>query len=285
VPIVIHTVHGPTFPDNINPIKRLFFRTLEKLCAKFTDFFIFVGEELRDEYLKNNICVQEKTAVIRTGLSREEILSIDSINSQDIDTIRKNITEKSEVFLIGYVARLVPSKAQNLSIDILARLRKRGIPAYLVFIGEAYLEEEKKYKEYLEKLSCDLKVRDYVLFLGYKEKVFPYLKAMDVLILTSKYEGLPNIAVEAGLARKPLVSFRVCGISEVIEDEKTGYIIENGNEEAAAERLEYLWQRRTLIEEMGNNAYDRVSYSYDADKMAREELSLYSSILSKLPGN
>lgn len=285
VPVVIHTVHGPTFSGGMNLIKRVFFKILEAFCAKFTDYFIFVGEELREQYVNSKICLPEKTIVIKTGRSRKEISLINDIGQTDIENTRKAILGDNEAFLIGYVGRLVPSKAQDIAIQILEILRAKNVPAYLVLIGEGHLKEELRYKNYLKKLVSKRRLDGRVVFLGYQDNIFTYIKSVDALVLTSKYEGLPNIAVESALAQKPLVAFRVCGISEVVNNGETGFIVERGDNKAMAEKLEYIWRNPQFAKDMGKSAYDKICNIYNAERMVEEELNFYSSLLSNINKN
>ncbi len=281
VPHIVTTVHGPTFSENINSVKRLIYRFLERICGKFTDWFIFVGEELRDEYIKKKICPIGKTIIIRSGRPESDFILADKFSREEIQLIRKKFSTDKKGFLIGYIGRLVPSKAQDMAIQALKMVRDQGIDGSLVFIGEGHLPEEKRYEALLRRLTEKLNIGRHVYFLGYQNDVLSYMKAMDVLVLTSKYEGLPNIAVEAGIVGKPLVAFKVCGISEIIQNEETGYIVEQGNEKAMAEKLIFLAKNPMISEEMGHKANLQVRNLYTMERMIEEEVRFYESILRK----
>ncbi len=280
-PYIVHTVHGPTFSENIHPVKKTIYRFLERICGKFTNSFVFVGEELRNEYIKNRVCPIEKTKIIRSGRPKSDFVLADKLTRKEIQLIKNNFSNNKKRFLIGYIARLVPSKAQDMAIHVLKMVRDCGIDGYLVFIGEGHLPEEKRYEVLLRKLIKELKLDGYVYFMGYQNNVLSYMKAMDVLILTSKYEGLPNIAVEAGIVGRPLVAFKVCGISEVLQNDETGYIVEQGNVKAMAERLIFLARNPMVAKEMGNKAQLKVRNLYTKERMIEEKIRFYESILRK----
>ena len=281
VPHIVTTVHGPTFSENINSVKRLIYRFLERICGKFTDWFIFVGRELRDEYIKNRICPIRKTKIIQSGRPESDFALADKFSREEIELVRKKFSTDKKGFLIGYIGRLVPSKAQDMAIQALKIVRDQGIDGYLVLIGEGHLPEEKRYEDLLRRLTEKLNIGRYVYFLGYQNDVLFYMKAMDVLVLTSKYEGLPNIAVEAGIVGKPLVAFKVCGISEIIQNDETGYIVEQGNIKAMAERLIFLAKNPMVSEEMGHKANLQVRNLYTMERMIEEEVRFYESTLRK----
>ncbi len=175
----------------------------------------------------------------------------------------------------------MPSKAQDMAIQALKIVRDQGVDSSLVFIGEGHLPEEKRYEALLRRLTEKLNIGRHVYFLGYQNDVLSYMIATDVLVLTSKYEGLPNIAVEAGIVGKPLVAFKVCGISEVIQNEETGYIVEQGNVRAMAERLIFLAKNPMVTEEMGHKANLQVRNLYTMERIIEEKLRFYDSILRK----
>jgi len=279
IPYIVHTVHGPTFSKNIHPIKRHLYLFLERICGRFTSYFIFIGEELRDKYIKNRVCSIEKTRVIQKGHPKSDFDFADRITQEEIKMIRKKFLKNRKSFLIGYIGRLVPSKAQHMAIRVVKMVRDRGIDGHLALIGEGYVAEEKKYEAKLRRLAEDLKVEEYVYFMGYQSNVLTYMKAMDVLILTSKYEGLPNIAIEAGMVSMPLVSFKVCGISEVIQNGVNGYIVDQEDVNAMAEKLIFLARNPGVSKKIGHNARHNVRNPYTIEKMIKEQLEFYESIL------
>jgi len=281
VPYIIHTVHGPVFSKNIPFVKRYTYRFLERLCGKFTDYCIFVGQELRNQYIESKVFPVEKTAVIKSECSQFNFTLTDKITQEEIRFIRNKFSYNQDNYLIGYVARLVPSKAQDVAVNILKKLRDKGVNGHLVFIGEAHLREEKRYENILRKLVKKLNLNEYVHFVGYQPNVFHYMKAMDVLISTSKYEGLPNVAVEAGIVKKPLVTFEVCGVAEIIRNNQTGYIIKQGDTENMTEKLIYLARHPEVAKNMGERAYLEVSRLYRNEAMIEKQLLIYESILKK----
>jgi glycosyltransferase involved in cell wall biosynthesis len=183
-----------------------------------------------------------------------------------------------------YVARLVPSKAQDDAIRVLKLLRDAGVDGYLVLVGEGHLKEEKNYQIVLEKQASVLGVAEFVRFTGYQPDVFRYMKAADILLMTSKYEGLPNVAVEAGICSKPLVAYRVCGLSEVIDEGRTGFVVEQGDMNKMASVIAGLARNREALEEIGNAARHKLERQYSMDRMVEEKLGFYRKIIDDVDG-
>jgi len=278
VPYVVHTVHGPTFASNLHLTKRTFYRSLERFCSHFTDYFVFVGEELRSEYVRCGVGTEDSSVVIRTGRPTSDFDNMDKVAPEEISRLRVELGGTESAFLIGCIGRLVPSKAQDKAIKVLSLVREKGVDAHLILVGTGLLGEEKEYESELRKLASHLGLSDYVHFAGFRTDVLICMKAMDVLVMTSKYEGLPNIAVEAGIVRRPLVAFDVCGIHEVIRDSVTGYILEQDDIAGMADRLSILAKNSDAVS-LGEKARGRVKALYNIDRTVMEKMEFYEKIL------
>jgi len=79
------------------------------------------------------------------------------------------------------------------------------------------------------------------------------------------------------------VAFRVCGISEVIQNDETGYVVEQGNIEALAEKLIFLAKNPELAKKMGDKAKLKVRKLYTLERMVEKKLQFYESIFEQKP--
>lgn len=217
IPVVVHTVHGPTFAHSMSAIKRVTYTLLERFSSLYTDHFIFVGNELMEYYKRYNIGTEDNSFVIHTGRFRMNTVYNFSVDKMKDFRIENNIDPGCLLMLS--VGRLVPYKQQEHSILALDALRKRGINAELIIAGEALLSEEQNYRYYLLDLVEELDLGRFVHFFGFCENVFELMIASDVLVLTSKYEGLPNIVIEATLLGRTIASYDIMGVKEVLDPE------------------------------------------------------------------
>jgi len=280
VPLIMHTVHGPTFPPVLPKAKQLAFKSMEKICSRVTDHFIFVGEELRQDYINAGICRNGLTSVIRTGRPQEEFAAVDAIPASQLAAIRRSITAAPEAFLIGVVSRLAPMKRLEEAIQILHLLRQQGIPAHLAIAGAPDPPEETHYRDALRQLTASLELAPYVHFIGFREDILPFMKAMDALLLTSSYEGLPNVVVEAGIVGRPIVVYEVCGLRELIVDGETGYVVPQGDRHGATAKLKYLAQNPIFCSDMGHKASQVMRQKFNLEKMLAEKIKLYREFLT-----
>jgi glycosyltransferase involved in cell wall biosynthesis len=118
-----------------------------------------------------------------------------------------------------------------------------------------------------------------VAFIGYQSSVLDYLNASDVAILSTRWEGLPLFLLEASALRKPLVGSCVDGVVDVIEDNKTGYLFEENNEEDLAQKIEKLAEDSVLRIRLGNAALERVGKMFSLTHTIQEYKELYKGLV------
>ena len=113
--------------------------------------------------------------------------------------MRLNLGIDQEAIVVGSVGRLTYQKNQSLMLDIMSEIKKTFNNIYLVMIGEGELEEKLKHKA----IECGIDKN--IKWLGNRNDVAQLLNAMDVFILTSHYEGLPVVMIEAQANGLPCV--------------------------------------------------------------------------------
>lgn len=125
---------------------------------------------------------------------------------------------------VGVVGRVEPWKGQDIAVRMLVELRRRGLGARLVLIGEARSRTWPEFGPDVADLADELGVCEYVSFTGALGDVPALLPALDVLVCTSREEGFGLVAVEAMAAGVPVVSTRCGGPEDVVEHEVTGLL-------------------------------------------------------------
>jgi len=282
-PIIFHTVRGPTFSGTLPFHRRAIYRTLEWATGRITDHFVFVGENLRREYVQNRVCRYDNSVIVRTGRPDCEIEELFRIGEEDLSRLRDSFLRNGDEMLIVNVGRVVPSKRQEHAIRVVRELRERGVKAHLALVGEGLLKEEKGYLAYLKDLTDRLGMAPHVTFTGHRDDALRIMAASDAILHTSRYEGLPNILVEGALAGRPVVTYSVSGAREVIRDGKTGFIVEQGDIQGAVQRLLELARQPLKAREMGLRARLCVSDQYRESRMIRSKVEFYNRVLGS-PG-
>jgi glycosyltransferase involved in cell wall biosynthesis len=129
--------------------------------------------------------------------------------------------------LLGSAGRLNRQKGQHLFLHLGRRLLDAGLDCRLVLAGVGEREAE------LRALAARLDLEGKVLFLGFQKDLSCFWQAVDLFVLTSLWEGFGFVLLEAMLARKPVIAFRVSNIPELVSDGVNGLLCDPPQEELA----------------------------------------------------
>ncbi len=281
---IIHTVHGPTFPESISTPKRVVFWLMEFFAARNTDTFIFVGEELKQTFVNAKIAKSSNAIVINTARDDTQI-NYEKLDSKSRASLEREITSKpstTDKKIISYVARLVPGKQQDHAIQVLSKLHRQGFKnTHLILIGKALLTTEIQFEEELKALVKKLKLEKHVHFLGHRNDVLEIMDVSDAVILPSKYEGLPNVAVEAVLSGTPIVSYDVSGVDEVLGDLAKKLVVAQGDSERMAKAISHLFTNPEDLSEDYRQLKEKIRQQFSKKTMLEKKIGLYKEILRK----
>lgn len=189
-------------------------------------------------------------------------------------------------FKILTVGRLVPVKNHEFLIRAFSIFIKKKPNASLYIIGGG--TDEAKLKLLVE----DLNLRNDVYFLGSLpfQKVKKHLGDCDVVCLVSKKvtiegvfqeEGLGLSLVEGATFRKPIIGSSSGGISEIIEHQKTGLLVESDNLDELVNALEFISENPKEAKEMGENAFEFAQDNFDQNKQIIKFKEIYEGVIEQ----
>src|SRR5690606_20874334 len=119
------------------------------------------------------------------------------------------------------VGTVFPQKGFDRLLKAHRRLLDEGFAHRILILGDGYAFEN------LKKLQKELGLSESVTLLGYTENPYPFVKAADFYLLSSRYEGFPTVLSEAVALKKKIIATDVSGVRELLEDGKLGLITEN----------------------------------------------------------
>ncbi|NOT35686.1 MAG: glycosyltransferase, partial [Candidatus Eisenbacteria bacterium] len=172
---------------------------------------------------------------VALGVARERVTVIP--NGVDVDRFGNGAIERSALGLkgvapvIGSVGCLAVRKDQGMLLEALALLTREGQPFEAVLIGDG------PERERLERQAHTLGLDDRVHFLGERPDVERLLPALDVFVLSSREEGIPNALLEAMAAGRASIATAVGGTPEVMQDGRTGWLVPARDPAALARAL------------------------------------------------
>jgi glycosyltransferase involved in cell wall biosynthesis len=270
-PIVVHTFHGHVLRGYFGPAKTRAFLETEKLLARRTTRLVAVGPEVRDELVGLGVAPADRFSVIRLGIDlRGRVVP----GAADRETRRRALGLPPERFVVGWIGRMTPIKRVGDVVDAFAALRRRGVDASLLLVGDGPDRAE------AERRASAAGVAAETVFAGYQRDVAPYYAVMDALLLPSGNEGTPVVAMEALAARKPVVATRVGSVPDVVSDGEDGFLARVGDVEELAAALERLARDEGLRTRFGDTGRARVLERYDVGRLVDDVDRLYRELLA-----
>lgn len=176
--------------------------------------------------------------------------------------------------VVGFVGRLWPQKRVQDLIWATDVLRISGWKIHLLIVGDG------PRRPMLERFARTLELQEHVHFLGHREDVPALLSAMDLLVLPSKFEGMPNVALEAMQLGTPVVATRIAGMDEVVVDGVTGSLVDVGKPFALAKGIDHLLRDPERRKRFAEAAKDRVAQYFSVQRMVDAYVELYDELLS-----
>jgi len=180
---------------------------------------------------------------------------------------------RKEDFLIGTLAELHPIKGLEFLIKA-SKILKDNIPDKYKNVKILILGEGQE-KNRLGKIITDLSLQNNVILGGFLENGSKYLKGFEVFILPSLSEAMPLSLLEAGQACLPVIATNVGGIPEIIEDKKTGLLIEPGNENNIVEAIDSIINNEVFANELAINLKNKINTEFDVEIFYKKTFDLY----------
>ena len=207
-------------------------------------------------------------------------------NAVDVERIRKLVHPSSEPLnlrtfgprkIVGIVGRLAEQKGHAVLLDAMKEVVRAVPDVLLLVIGDG------PERSSLEQKTKSRGLREQVKWLGVRpqDEVFQLYRSMDVFAMPSLYEGFGLTAVEAMAASLPVVGTAIEGLSEVIEDGITGYLVPPGDARALGERLIELLKDPKKRERMGQAGCERAREKFGMECYRESILAAYETFTAK----
>jgi glycosyltransferase involved in cell wall biosynthesis len=262
---IIHTYHGFGFHDFQNFIVRKIYVLVERLTEPITDQFIAVSHDNVAKGVANGIGAEAKYTVIRSGIK----ISLYQ-NATDAKAKKAGLGLKDEK-IVGMVACFKGQKSPLDFIRTAAIVCARRPGTKFVLVGDGALRPK------IEALIKELNLSGSVMLTGWRDDIPELMKIFDVFVLTSLYEGLPKVVVEAMAAGIPVVATYVDGTKEIIREGITGFFTSPHENEKTAERVLRLLNDTELRAKFSSQSLNYVA-EFDIDLMVRQQEKLYGSL-------
>ncbi len=273
----VHTFHGHVlgglFPAPVT--RRLV--ALERRLARRTDRIVAVSHATADDLVRLGIAAEERLVVIPPGIRLGPFLELPLAPPEERGggPLRRRLGVAPDGLLVGVGGRLAEVKRPEWALDVWQLLEGRFPGLHLVFVGDGALRGllERRFRAAGEAGARRLHL------LGNEPDMPAVLRALDVVLCTSRSEGMPVALIEAAAAGIPAVATDVGGVGELVAHERTGWLGRSVEELAFA--LAHLLESPAERRAAGQRARLRVSARHSAVLLAARLEQLYTLVLEE----
>lgn len=266
VPVVVSTLH-----NNNDWARNKVLGQVYGATARFADRLIAVSEEVREFSIKHMHLQPERVISIRNGVPIERFVGQEASGK----ALRAELGIAADAPLVGVVARLSPQKDHKNFLQAAALIHKEIPSARFLIAGDGELRAE------LEALAGSLGLADAVIFAGIRSDVPAVMAALDLLVFSSAWEGLPVALLEAMAASRAVVSTAVGGVPGVLLDGQTGLLVPPSDSAALAAAMTGLLRDPGRREKMGRAGHARVEAHYSIKAMVDAIIAVYDKLRSE----
>jgi sugar transferase (PEP-CTERM/EpsH1 system associated) len=270
VPVAIHSEHGYEIEMLAGlPIRRRIFR---RAAYAMVDAVVAVTRELGDYHARMAWLSPARISVIYNGVDTQQFYPSPEART----LLRKRFGLPENRFIVGTVGRMVPIKDHPTLLRAMEILVQHGVNAHALLVGSGpELEGNKS----IVTASPNLAGR--VTFTGSSEEVPDLLRTIDAFALPSISEGMSNTLLEAMATGLPVIATSVGGNIEVVEHERSGWLIDTRDAEALASHLATLASTETLRAQYGAAARKRVIERFSLERMLEGYSNLYRELAAR----
>lgn len=227
--------------------------------------------------VKKIICISN--AVVEemlTVVNKEKLTIIPSCVDEKKFTVAKKVDFnflKTPKLKIGYVAALTKEKDHITFINTAKKVLEYRKDVVFYIVGEGKLQEE------LEQKVKQLKLQEDILFTGFIKQISQLILQLDMLLFTSKLEGLGTTVLDFFLAKKPVVATDSLGVRDVLIHNKTGVLCNVGDVDNLSKGVLKILDSKDFTKEIVQNAYLLVKNNHSLENLAIKHIALYKSLL------
>jgi glycosyltransferase involved in cell wall biosynthesis len=277
VPVVVHTIHGLLFHDQMGRAKRALFWLPEKFTAGMSHHLLSQSREDVGVALRSHLCAADKISYLGNGIDVTRFAP--AAGRSQRSTLRQRLGWKESDFVVGTVGRLVYEKGLGELFTVAEELtRKRADIKFLVLGPKETDQLDAVQSEHIDSLERAGAAR----FVGWQDDLPAWYSAMDLFVLPSHREGIPRACMEAAAMELPVVASDIRGIREVVEHQRTGLLVAVRNPAALRDAIERLAANRAEAAEMGRQGRRHILENFDIRLVLKRLEEFYAKIEARL---
>ncbi|MCT1483497.1 glycosyltransferase family 4 protein [Staphylococcus hominis] len=270
-PVRIYTVRGLRL-ETVTGLKYKILHAMEKLAMFCATDIIAISESLKDKIVELGLEKKEHIKVLGHGSSNG--INLDNFTKDKI-TIPYELKEKlAGHFVIGYVGRIVKDKGIHEIIEAFKIIQKNYKKVKLLIVGPIEKDDSISEEDY-QYLQNNLNI----IMTGHVNDTVNYYNHMDVLVFPTYREGFGNVSIEAQAVEVPVIVNNVTGAKDTLINNVTGYLVEKGNYNQIAQKLEFLIDNPAIKKQLGINGRENVESKFRNEIVWKHLETIYKNNL------
>lgn len=262
IPVLISTAHSN---NEGGKTRMLLYRATDSLCEITTN----VSQDAVESYIQKKACPANKIMFVPNGINLKKF---NKNESYYLDIRRELDLEGKFIWLA--VGRLVEVKDYHTMVTAFTEIVKNDNNCRLLIVGEGILRAT------LEAYVHSLHMENYIKFLGIRKDIPRLMNASDSFVISSIWEGMPMVLLEASASELPMVATDVGGNGEVIEDGVSGYLARPMDAQDLAKTMRKMMSlSKENRNEMGRKGREFVLAKYDINAIVLRWESIYGNLL------
>lgn len=262
---IIFTAHGWAYKEERSSVSRKMIKFFSWLTVMLSHATITVS--VNDFENAPKLFVKKKIKMIHNGIP--EIKFKDKAISRNKIKKYLNTSISSKTLWIGTISELHKNKGLPFAIHAVHNLIRKGYDITFFIIGDG--EELARLNQFIKKLELE----NNVFLVGHIDEARVLLHAYDIFTLTSLKEGLPYVLLEAGLTGLPIVATNVGGVSDIVENMKSGILVHPKNSLEIERALSFLIDFKKKGTEFGGTLKEKIKKDFTLEQMVAKTVAIY----------
>lgn len=272
VPLIVHTIHGPSFGAFQGALPNFVFTAAEKRAARVTTHFVVVADAMKQQYLAAGIGQPDQYTRIFSGFDLQPYL-----RAADDAKLRAKWGLEPKAIVIGKIARLFKLKGHDDLIAIAPEIVREHPRVKFLLVGDG------AWRKRFEHAVASASLRGHFVFTGLvaPTEIPALVGIMDMLVHLSRREGLPRALPQALAAGRPVVAYDCDGAGEVCIPNETGFLVPPGDKARLTSSLLQLTRDAELRQRLGQRGQAFVRAHFGVELMVERIHSLYMKLAAE----
>ncbi len=266
---LVHTIHGFSFNDFMPRWRKTAYIQTEKIMSHFTTTLLLYSHGDRRTAQRLGIGARRSVETFYYGIEYSPFEV-----PVDRTSIRRGLGFSENHRILGFTGRFSEQKGLSTLIDAFAAVHVRFPDTRLLLVGDGELRQG------MEEQIRRLGVEGSVVLTGFRSDVHALLRAMDVFVMTSLWEGLSRSLAEAMYARLPVIATDVGGTSDAVRNGETGWLVPPRDVDATVCAITEALTDPSRARTLAAQAYDWARSAFDPDAMNAHIAGLYKSLVT-----